>query len=287
MKKLICLALALLLLLSACGEKPVEVDVNTVEGLSMELMDGYTDRRAAVRVTNGVRFTRYCSDCVYELQKSENGRWYSLNADAAMDMKPRYTVFKNQPSDKINCVWDGSVGQLPEGNYRLVLTLYEGLELGKTEPIYLSVEFVIGSEHFTEAVYVKDESPIVTLECGGEKVVPYFHVNYGTDYSEGGIIYDGTDIEYGIRDNLDKIPEVIYSPEISISLNKNTRFREIVVYTEDFVRYEEYSSLEELSDLDSGIYYVGVLVSTYYEYYEEYDDYSYTGFTALFRMEKP
>ena len=82
MKKLIILLCTLFaVLLAACGNdeasdyrlEKTDIEVNTVEGISMELMPGHTDRRSAVVVTNGIRFSRYCSDVskweVHRLEK--------------------------------------------------------------------------------------------------------------------------------------------------------------------------------------------------------------------------
>ncbi|MBR5491146.1 MAG: hypothetical protein IKV79_07750, partial [Oscillospiraceae bacterium] len=238
----------------------IDIEINSVDGLSIELMPGHTDRRSAVVVTNGIQFSRYCSDVSkWEIHRRENDGWYRLISNVESKQESKALVFKHIPSEKINCVWDTTLGQLPQGHYRVVLTLYEGLVLGKTEPVYLAAEFDIGAEHFSEALYERDEAPAVTINCGGESLEPYFHFNYSFDFE---FFADGPSVESGIMEHGAEIPEITYRDDIELVLNKNTEFKYILVYTEDCEPMDSLDSFSGLSELPSGTYYVGIVTTS-------------------------
>jgi len=277
-----------LVLLCSCGNQPslgdkAEMEVNTVEGLYLEMLPNYTDRKAVVTVTNE-NYKRYCSDCSFDIQFLKDGSWYSVNSIRDNEREYSAVIFKREKSRKINCVWDPGLGQLPEGHYRLVMTLYEGKELEKGEPIYLSKEFTIGSEHYTESLYIKDDSPRLSLFCGEQTIIPYSAFSFSYDFK---VFADGAPIEYNITEHKDEIPCCLYMQDMEIILNNNTEFRNIVVYSEELEGLGEYKSIEELSNLPSGSYYVGFETVSYHEYSEIENDFAYLGTTELIHMEKP
>ncbi|MBQ8263332.1 MAG: hypothetical protein IJY96_00975 [Oscillospiraceae bacterium] len=132
MKKLLCLALALLLLLSACSDggdgpdigKEITSEVNTLEGVCMEVTGDFTTRAATVRVVNDTE-NDFVSDSLFSVQTEVDGKWYGLVNEYRGDSTSEMNLYARNKSGEYFCSWDHMYGPLPEGHYRIVFYVWD------------------------------------------------------------------------------------------------------------------------------------------------------------------
>lgn len=148
MKKLtvILAALLALLLLCSCGGPELgsetTTEVNTLDGVYMEVAENYTSRAATVIVTNETK-TRYMSDILFVVQKEVDGKWYGLVNEFAGEHIADLYGYRPKSSTELFCNWNSMYGALNEGHYRIVYVLFEEDMGFDGEPYYLTAEFYI------------------------------------------------------------------------------------------------------------------------------------------------
>lgn len=119
-------------------------EVNNFEGVTMVLVeDSVTTTNVYVTMLNETdRDVQYGSS--YDLQKSEDGKWYSLSyiIENWAFTDEAYTLVKGEPA-KIAINWKTFHGVLPEGSYRVVKSVMDFRGTGDYDTYYLAAEFNI------------------------------------------------------------------------------------------------------------------------------------------------
>ena len=122
--------------------EPVTVEVNTLEGFSMEIVGEPTDSGARAKMINGTD-RAYGSDILFSVHAERDGVWYAIEYDLpenAAFPADAYGYPKNSETE-ISCAWGVLYGRLPKGHYRIVYAVYEELYVG--EPYYIASEFYL------------------------------------------------------------------------------------------------------------------------------------------------
>jgi len=122
--------------------EPVTIEVNTLEGFSMEVIGEPTNGAANVKVVNSTD-RKYGSDVLFSVNVEKNGVWYGIEYDLpenAAFISDAYMFRKNSETE-IFCSWGGRYGHLPKGHYRIVFGVYEELYVG--EPHYIAAELYL------------------------------------------------------------------------------------------------------------------------------------------------
>ncbi len=123
MRKLMAIFLAACcMIFVSCGrEKAFEGKVNTLDGVSMTvLQDTVTSRTMTLQILNTTDQEIYCgNDAVYELQAERWGKWYQVESGPYGYFLEAYVCQKNVPLEQyINL--EKRYGALPAGRYRII-----------------------------------------------------------------------------------------------------------------------------------------------------------------------
>lgn len=290
-KRISCL-FAAICLLCGCGEiqgtSETDIEVNTLDGVYMEVCEDLSNRAATVRVSVDA-YMSYSCDGLFQVQVERDGKWYELENEYAGDFSARRETFIRNRPQEIYCVWEHFYGALEQGHYRIVKEIYTGREPGKGDAYYLAAEFDIGPEQMTEQLWVRDEAPYVSISSSEERVVPYFHFTfaYAWDEEHGGWLNaDGTYLGDELAELSNELPTVVYSDDFEVTYNRDASFYQLLIFDEDYERIEHEGGLEVLEELGPGKYYVGINVTVQGEYIFEGQDRERSGCVGAFILEK-
>lgn len=160
------------LLLVGCSEESREPspyeEVNTLDGIWIEVKeDTLTPNGLEIVFHNTTERDDYFYGAWYVLEKHQKEHWFSVNAlpDAVRfiedwarrllpeeEMEQKYSAGKNQtdlesyPPNEMSYDWKGYYGELPSGEYRIVIYLLSDFDrpIQETSPrYYLSANFSI------------------------------------------------------------------------------------------------------------------------------------------------
>ena len=278
MKKTVYIALLLTitLFLAACSKEPeaeneVTTEVNTLEGVSMELAE-YTSHEALVRIVNN-RDAAYISDRLFSVQVEREGKWYALENKSSGSAPADLLVHPGKETSEFMCTWVRMYGALPEGHYRLVKWLYPyGLGF-RGEGTCLAAEFYIGPEQQEGQQWIRDEAPYLTVTYEGQSIVPYFHEVKRTSY--GQYWTDKlTELEQ-------EIPIVYWSDDFRFEFNRDSSTDSIHIFDENCERI--YFGDEFFLDfLEPGRYYIDVRLIVQEGYNTETERYQTSEWSAVF-----
>lgn len=278
MKKTVYIALLLTitLFLAACSKEPeaeneVTTEVNTLEGVSMELAE-YTSHEALVRIVNN-RDAAYTSGLSFSVQVKREGKWYALEDKSSGIWHAEAPVYPGKETTEFMCTWVHMYGALPEGHYRLVKWLYPYGQGFRGEGTCLAAEFYIGPEQQEGQQWIRDEAPYLTVTYEGQSIVPYFHEVKRTSY--GQYWTDKlTELEQ-------EIPVVKLSDDFHTELNRDSSFDSISVFDENCERIY-FGDEFVIYALEPGRYYIDIRLVVQEEYNPETDRYGTSEWSAVF-----
>lgn len=296
MKKLTVILAALLglLLLCSCGGPELgsesTIEVNTLDGVYMEVAEGYTNRAATVIVTNDTK-TEFVSDVLFSVQIELDGKWYTLENEYDGETISLLECWRPNSEIERFYSWNHMYGALSEGHYRIVKVLYEEETRFRGEPYYLAAEFYIGSEHKSKELWEPDEAPYVTVSSGGESIVPCFQFAYAQvwetseDGNGGWTFADGA--ENDLAEMAAELPVITYGEDFTADYNKDSSFSDLLIYDADFERIYQGGEMSELEALPGGVYYVGIGLTVRGQYIGQAQEWERSGYIGLFTLEKP
>lgn len=139
-----------------------------------------------------------------------------------------------------------------------------------------------------EALRVIAEHPI-TLISKGETIFPYQHFAYSGGWDGNGFICaDGSslmdEMEGLAAEN--RIPAVDYSQDFAVVAGDGVTTKEILLFDESFNELDTLWEITDLSRLEDGIYYVGIVATKEGKYIAEADRHEYTGWAFVFVLNK-
>ena len=75
-----------------------------------------------------------------------------------------------------------------------------------------------------------------------------------------------------------------YSQDFNVILGESVTTRDILLFDEAFNQLDTLSDISDLSKLEAGIYYVGIVTVKEGQYIEEVDQHEYTGWVCVFQL---
>lgn len=129
--------------------------------------------------------------------------------------------------------------------------------------------------------------PPLTIISNGERVTPYLHFAYSRVWEENGFTYaDGVDLA-AVLSELEAdgcIPRLTYSHDFDVVLGENVTISHILLYDEDFHSLDMLWDIADLSNLDAGNYYIGIVATKDGKYIEEANETEYVGWACVVRL---
>ena len=130
------------------------------------------------------------------------------------------------------------------------------------------------------------ESPLLIIS-NGKNVTPYLHFAYSAEWDGNDFIYaDGADLTSVIEeleaDGL--IPRVEYSQAFDVVLGEGVTIDHILLFDEAFNQLDMIWDIADLSKLDTGNYYVGIVATKEGNYIEEVNEQEYVGWACVVRL---
>ena len=131
------------------------------------------------------------------------------------------------------------------------------------------------------------QEPPLTIASKGEAISPYLHRAYSGFWDgKGFLCADGIPVG-AVLPQLESegcIPHGEYSRDFHVLLGDNVQITHILLFDEKFDPLDTVWDIEELSKLETGNYYVGIVVSKEGEYIQEVDRNEYTGWVCVVRL---
>jgi len=134
---------------------------------------------------------------------------------------------------------------------------------------------------------VMDENYPIKITSGESSIYPYPHFKYSEDWTgEGFLCADGVPVGMTLSEFLaeDLLPAVPYSDDFAVTYAENVTFRSINLYNTAFELLGNLFDFADLSTLEAGEYYLGIVVNEQGAYIEEAKQYECTGWECLFRL---
>ena len=133
----------------------------------------------------------------------------------------------------------------------------------------------------------KPEEHLLTVTAGGESIRPYQHfLNSGHWDGEHFVCADGVSLTAELQrlDEAELIPQLNYTEDFEAISENGEELGYVVLYDSKYKELERLQNVSELSELDSGDYYVGIVVNKEGEYIEEAKKNEYIGYTCVFKL---
>ena len=127
----------------------------------------------------------------------------------------------------------------------------------------------------------------LTIVSNGDNVAPYLYFAYSGEWVGNGFICaDGVEL-LSVLEELEgagRIPHVEYSRNFNVVLGDGVTTKEILLFDEAFNRLDTIWDFGDLSKLDAGNYYVGIVANKEGDYIEEVNRNEYTGWICVVRL---
>jgi len=137
-----------------------------------------------------------------------------------------------------------------------------------------------------EAITV-DQAPPLTIASNGESITPYLHFAFSGEWNGTGFISaDGSDL-ISVLEDLETdglIPCLEYSQDFDVILGDGVTTQHILLFDEAFNQLDTIWDIADLSKLDAGNYYVGMIATKEGKYIEEVNMHEYVGWACVVRL---
>lgn len=132
------------------------------------------------------------------------------------------------------------------------------------------------------------QEPPLTITSNSESVTPYLHFAYSRDWDENGFTYsDGAEL-ITVLAELEAdgcIPRLEYSHDFDVVLGEDVTISHILLYDETFHPLDMIWDIADLSKLDAGNYYIGIVATKDGKYIEEANETEYVGWACVVRLQ--
>ena len=129
----------------------------------------------------------------------------------------------------------------------------------------------------------------MTITSNGESVYPYLHLAYDREWDETGFLYsDGADPTTALQDiSMEGItlPQLKYAEDFNVFLENNVEMKYGFLYDETMQQLDNDWDAAKVSELDKGVYYIGLLVNEEGKFIEVVQEYEYTGWVCFFQLD--
>lgn len=132
-----------------------------------------------------------------------------------------------------------------------------------------------------------ETEPRVVFTSDGKAIQPLLHLIYSELWSDIGFI--SADNEPASEQMVQwpktqKLLELNYSKDLSVSCSDGVELRDILVYDESMNQQERFTDLAELANLEPGKYYIGITINQDGKYIEEAGQSECHGYACMFIM---
>lgn len=133
----------------------------------------------------------------------------------------------------------------------------------------------------------KPEEHLLTVTAGGNSIRPYQHFLYSGQWDgEHFMCADGVSLTMElsrlVKENL--LPQIKYDEELKVVPESDVELGYIALYDSKYKELDRLQNVSELSELDKGEYYVGIVVNKEGEYIEEAKKNEYIGYVCVFKL---
>ncbi len=135
--------------LPAVTDTPWTKEVNTLEGVTLS-MEKYTDANGDLEINNQLRANYQSSDDVgkilqtgawFTIQREIDGVWYDLVPIAEVAWEEIAYIISAGETTVLPVTWEYLYGELPTGEYRIVISIQDWRAPGDFDTYYLADEF--------------------------------------------------------------------------------------------------------------------------------------------------
>lgn len=138
----------------------------------------------------------------------------------------------------------------------------------------------------TEEVTNDQELPL-TIVSNEKTIIPYFHFAFSGEWNGTGFISaDGSDL-ISVLEDLETdglIPCLEYSQDFDVILGDGVTTQHILLFDEAFNQLDTIWDIADLSKLDAGNYYVGMIATKEGKYIEEVNMHEYVGWACVVQL---
>ena len=147
-----------------------------------------------------------------------------------------------------------------------------------------------GDVEVTEEIIEEGQKMLMTITSNGESIYPYLHLAYEKEWDEdeNGFIYcdgaDPTTVLYDLRAESISLPQLEYADDFKVTMENNVEMKYGFLYDEAMQQLDNDWDVLKVSELDTGVYYIGLLVNEDGDFIEEVQERGYVGWVCFFQL---
>lgn len=171
----------------------------------------------------------------------------------------------------------------------IIEVTYSGIMTEESPPSPTGVEkiVVIKRTPDDEIIDPKEDEHLISVTSGGSMIHPFWHFAYSEHWAEDGFLCaDGTPAGGELKEWSEEssLPEIEWSEDFTVTYADGVDFQYIMVFNEAREQQDHLFAVSDLSELDSGRYYIGIVVSQKGQYIEQAKQAECTGWVCLFKL---
>lgn len=131
---------------------------------------------------------------------------------------------------------------------------------------------------------ISADTPVI-LSSNGMIIVPYQQFLWSQIWDSGGwLAADAMSVAYTLPEIAKGLPVITRSNNLDLIYGKSASFSYLSVYDESYERIYHTDTLNRISALPTGTYYVSIVVSVQGKYISDGKDYEVTGYECVFKL---
>ena len=166
---------------------------------------------------------------------------------------------------------------------------YSGIMTEESPPSPTGVEkiVVIKRTPDDEIIDPQEDEHLISVTSEGSMIHPFLHFAYSEHWAEDGFLCaDGTPAGGELKEWSEEssLPEIEWSEDFTVTYADGVDFQYIMVFNEAREQQDHLFAVSDLSELDSGRYYIGIVVSQKGQYIEQAKQAECTGWVCLLKL---
>ena len=233
--------------------------------------------------------------CTNKEKSNENNETHIFQGEiiefnnGAMLVEPLEGYSEAEHAQRIRVVIQNMPGSPEPRVGDIIEVTYSGVMTEESPPSPTGVEkiVVIKRTPDDEIIDPQEDEHLISVASEGSMIHPFWHFAYSEHWAEDGFLCaDGTPAGGELKEWSEEssLPEIEWSEDFTVTYADGVDFQYIIVFNEAREQQDHLFAVSDLSELDSGRYYIGIVVSQKRQYIEQAKQAECTGWACLFKL---